>query len=282
MVTKIQRQREELSDKIVILEQRYRDTSANQRVMDFIGGALEEWVAYKHKLEEFYGGKSGIQISKHGRFLFQVKDDFCRGMDELIQEYETHPHKNADYVKQTLDSSTRYLRLYIQSGLHKVSKEEEKRHVTYGKFIERLRSDLGSLISPSENPPSKSSLGSPRRHNNNDYKPVYDGIIQIHGEVGIATPFHLLLVTDGKGDVYWGTLRNEGVHSPDDTYFPVGKKLKDLTSDDIAMVLARAYTRENKMRGIVMPYEPEVLAIEIPTIAPSLVNQIFESVKSSK
>ena len=117
-----------------------------------------------------------------------------------------------------------------------------------------------------------------QRKNEFETTTVYQGIIQIPEDIGTSRPYQLILVVDLNNDVYWTTLSNIGFHSPDDGYFPVGKKLKNLTQEDIALILAKAHMRESKTRGIQMLYEPEVLAIEIQTISPGLVNQTYQSV----
>ena len=43
-----------------------------------------------------------------------------------------------------------------------------------------------------------------------------------------------------------------------------------------------SYMRESKLRGVVMSYEDRILAVELPTIVPGLVTQIYDSVRSFK
>ena len=271
MVTKIQRHREELSDRIKELEQGYSSTLVEQRNMDFVARALEEWVRYKSALEELYGGKTSIQVYKRRRFLAQVKADFSRGMDELMEDYETQPHRDFKFVEQTYQRVGRYIQLYLKSGVD----IKDKKHVTYIRFLEQLKGELEPLKPKMASKPN----APPRRKNTFEKETIYKGIIQISEHIGTAQPFQLVLVTDTNDDIYWATLREIGFHSPDDTYFPIGKKLSELTQENIALTLAKAYKRENRMRGIQIPYEHEVLSTEIQIIVPGLVTQIYESVK---
>ena len=281
MTTEVQILRGELSDRIAALESRYRSTSPDQRDLVFVSNALEEWLRYRGRLEKLWGGDANRQIRKQQRFLSQVREDFYKGMDTLIEEYDTSPNKDVGCILQTIESSRKCLQLYVQAGLHSIRVRGEKNRVEkekrggYGEFLQRLKTDLGIM----ETPPTSLS-NPPQNYHIDNFQRRYEGIVTINGGVGTSYPFHFAILTDHEGNVYWMARKSIGALLPDDVYSSLGKKIDKLVPDDVVLALAFAWARESKVRGIQIHEDLELLAAQIFVREPKLPKEIYKRVRN--
>ena len=85
-------------------------------------------------------------IRKHDEFLSALARDVCRYMDDLIEEYDTHPKPTLEFTKEMYNRVRNDMGLFRRAGLHKngyLSKTDID-FVLYTAFEQLLLEDLRS------------------------------------------------------------------------------------------------------------------------------------------
>lgn len=275
MVTETQRKRQELSDRIQVLAKRYAETPQQQIGMDFVAEVMDEWIVYRNQLAMLYGNKTSIQIKKLRAFLSQVKTDFTRGMDDLIEEYDARQTREPAYIQHTLESATSYLGLYIQAGLHRVG--EDKKHVEYGRFIARLKRDVG-VPTPNQTVSgiTDEKRGGLTQKGNHAMQVVYGHRIAI-SDGTVECNYELVLGVNNDGKAYWAAPPSN--LQPEDTFFPTNKKIIDLEKTDIARILAAATKKATKSTGTPITLGQDDLAIYFSQRSTHLIETIYRGLR---
>lgn len=275
MPTTMQKQRDELSQRITGLKHRYRATAEELRLNDFLAGVLQEWRALKAQVSNAFGKRDArLEVRRHEGFLYELSEELCRRFDELVLSYETAPSwtKTREFAEQTFEATSALLNLYAQNGLHRLGGEVDKRLNSYRSFIGKLEADLdlhsGTPIAPDQPSSGRISL-------------IYDKEITIadNNLGGTRNSFSLLIGKDLCEWAYWTVL--QGFYGPQTAFFPLGKKSGDLTKDDAALIVANAFIRKSKDTRPVI-FGPVEVARYLSERHGPLIAEIHYKVKTQK
>lgn len=230
----------ELSDRIAALEVKYRAVPQEERSVEHIASTLQEWILYRSQLNGFNGKHAGHEFKHHLQFLYEIQDDFCKGMDQLMEDYNNNHSPTREFVQDTIDKTSRYLMLYRQAGLRRIGvkqlndrntvrgivhvrdEKDDTKHAIYTAFEAMLREHLAMF--PKSAP----------KHQ------VFEERVRV---LNLTIPIGIYAADDG--DAYWSFTHQDSLLRP------TGVKVQAFGRMDAAQILAESYIiRAHVLRAV--------------------------------
>ena len=234
---RIKHQQEGLVEKINLLERQYRSMAPEQRDLDFVADFLRQYIVNRESIDELFkiGEEKRRLLRSQRPFLSEVNEDYCRRMDEFVEEYGSAYHKmsilDREYISKAYQNAVRYQSLSRKAGLPDVSADLAKKHEGYASFEALVKADFEQFP---ESVPTDI---------------IYSGEIHIPNLFGTDAPYGLTILTNEKGEVYWKPTPSVDFNASQDRVWKYEKSLKILTKKDIFMILAASYLVINSRRN---------------------------------